>query len=123
MEEEKPKDIEIANTSFFSNNFTFQIAGNEVYVDFCRITPRFDGVHAEAAYWVKEHSTMVMSISLFKDLIVLSSMQLKALEEKFGEITPPEFMKNLSAEQQRAIEEAKKKQEKESSNEKPAYLG
>jgi len=123
MDEEKPKDVDVANSAFYANNFTFTIAGNEVYVDFHRISPRFDPLNPAISYNVKEHLTVIISISLFKDLIILASQQLKALEEKFGEITPPEFMKNLTAEQQKAIEEAKKKESEGKQNETPTYLG
>ncbi len=117
-----PKNINVANQAFYSNNFVFNIVGHDVYIDFQKISPRYHSEKGDKAYTVKEHSTIIMNVTLFKDLILLASNQLKALEGKFGEITPSEFIKNLSAEQQKEIEKAKKKP-KEKKNGKPPYFG
>lgn len=119
---EQTKDVEAANSAFYANNFTLQVAGRDVFIDFQRLAPRFDFTNPQKRYNVIEHQVIIINTALFKDLINAGSNSIAQLEREFGDITTPEYIQKLSEKQQELLKgmESNKKDENEKL---PDYFG
>jgi hypothetical protein len=114
------KDTELVNLAFYANNFVITLAGRDVFINFQRLAPRFEMANPQSRYNVNEHDTVILNVATFKDMISIGANLIKQLEDKFGDITTPEFINRLNASQQ---DELNKLEKRETEDERPHYLG
>jgi hypothetical protein len=96
MIDDDKKGVDIPNSAFYANSFVIQMGGRDVFIDFQGFSPRFEIGNPSKTYAVSEHSTTLLNVALFKDFIKTGAELIKTMEEKFGEVTSPEFVKRLS---------------------------
>jgi hypothetical protein len=99
------EDMDIANQAFYCNALSINTGGSDFIIDFQRTSPRFAIGSFQKAYTVYEHQTILMNAILFKEVIRIGTELLKKFEEKFGEITTPDYVKKINEERQRTVEE------------------
>jgi len=89
------------NNTFFSTQTHFEFDGRYLTMDFQRVSPR---TSQGKIVTVIEHNAVMMDIFHAKDFADKFSMLIKAIENQFGNVEMPEFMKKIKSETQSQLQ-------------------
>ncbi|MEK6967371.1 MAG: hypothetical protein AABX51_01950 [Nanoarchaeota archaeon] len=111
--------IILENSSFYANDVFCTLLGRDMHMDFQRSSPRVTPDGKTKSFIVREHATIILNASQFKDFLIFNLKTITSLEKEFGKFGSEDFFQKFYEKQQSILST----KSSDISNEKPSYMG